>query len=101
MYHGEDCILLNVSLREHPTNVINFEKKKMSPLTKIKLKLHQDATACYICLKIFKTNLLKMKFIVKLETLAIIQVNTERHSKWNLKFNVPNEISVHFHNGLN
>ena len=35
LYHGEDyekkfCI----SLREHATNVINFEKKKMLPLTK-------------------------------------------------------------------
>ena len=30
-------------LREHAPNVISFEKKKMLPLTKIELKLHQDA----------------------------------------------------------
>ena len=31
------------STRIHVANVINFEKKKK------KKKLHQDATACYIC----------------------------------------------------
>ena len=35
-------------LREHATNVTNFEKKKVLPLTKKELKLHQGATACYI-----------------------------------------------------
>ena len=34
-------------LRERAVNVINFEKKKMLPLTKKKeLKLQQDTTAC-------------------------------------------------------
>ena len=31
------------SLGEHTKNVINFEKKKMSPLTKEELKSHQVA----------------------------------------------------------
>ena len=37
------------SLRENTTNIINFEKKKVLPLAKEKLKLHQDARNCYIC----------------------------------------------------
>ena len=37
------------SLREHVTNTLNFEKRKMLSLTKEELKLHQDATNCYIC----------------------------------------------------
>ena len=37
------------TLREHATNVINFEKKKMLPLTKEELKSHQDANVCCIC----------------------------------------------------
>ena len=43
------------SLREHAANLknLNFEKKKMLPSTKRKLKLHQDATECYICGKRF------------------------------------------------
>ena len=37
------------SLRQHARIIINFEKKKMLPLTKEELKLHQYATNCYIC----------------------------------------------------
>ena len=33
------------SLREHATNIINFEKKKMLQLTKKELKLDHDPTA--------------------------------------------------------
>ena len=34
-YCGKDCLKnICTSLREHATNVINFEKKKMLPLTK-------------------------------------------------------------------
>ena len=36
------------SLREHAINILFFGKKKMLPLTKEELKLHQDATVCYI-----------------------------------------------------
>ena len=35
LYRGEDCMKkVFTSLREHATNVINFEKKKMLPLRK-------------------------------------------------------------------
>ena len=30
-------------------NIINFQKNKMLPLKKNKLKLYQDGPACYIC----------------------------------------------------
>ena len=39
------------SLREHAKYIIDFEKKKMSPLTKEELKSYQDAKVCYICEK--------------------------------------------------
>ena len=41
------------SLREHAKHIIDFEKKKMSPLTKEELKSYQDAKVCYICGKRF------------------------------------------------
>ena len=41
------------SLREHAANVMNFEKKKMLPLTEEDLKSYQDAKVCYICGKGF------------------------------------------------
>ena len=63
-------------LREHATNVMNYEKKKMLPLTKRTLNLHQDMRECYICRKkILKKSLLKIKIIKKLETVAILPVN--------------------------
>ena len=40
-------------LREHATNIIIFEKKKMLLLTEKGLRSHQDATLCYICRKRF------------------------------------------------
>ena len=49
LYRGEDCMKkFYTFLREHATNVINFEKKKMLLLTKEELKSHQDAKVCYI-----------------------------------------------------
>ena len=56
LYRGKDCMkMLCKSLREHAKNIIDFQKKKMLPLTKEGLKSHQDAKVCYICGKrIFK-----------------------------------------------
>ena len=45
LHRGEDYIKkFCIALREHVADVINFEKKKMLPLTEKQLKLHQDAT---------------------------------------------------------
>ena len=52
LYHGKDCMKkFCTSLREHAKNIIDFEKKKMLPLTKEELQSHQDAKECYICRK--------------------------------------------------
>ena len=48
-YRGEDCMKkFCASLREHATNVINFE---IATIKKKELKLHEDATECCICVK--------------------------------------------------
>ena len=41
LYRGKDSMILK----------IDSEKKKMLPLTKEELKLHQDVKVCYICRK--------------------------------------------------
>ena len=46
-------------------------------LAKEELKSHQDATNFYILLKMLKQILLKIKMIEILETIAILQLNTE------------------------
>ena len=48
------------SLREQAKNIIDFEKKKMLPLTKEELKSHLDAEVCYICRKRFLKKSLKV-----------------------------------------
>ena len=50
LYRGKDCMKkVCTSLSEHAKNIIDFEKKKMLPLTKEELKSHQDAKLCHTC----------------------------------------------------
>ena len=53
-YRGKDCMKkFCKDLREHATKIINYEKKKMIPLT-IKEKIHyNEQETCYICKKEF------------------------------------------------
>ena len=45
LHRGEDCMKkFSRSLKEHVTNVTNFEKKKMLRLTKKELKSHENPT---------------------------------------------------------
>ena len=47
LYREEGCMKRFCEfLREHTKNIIDFEKKKMLPLTKNKLKPHRDAKVC-------------------------------------------------------
>ena len=41
----------SIFLREHATNAINSEKKKMLPITVEELRLDQGSNVCYICRK--------------------------------------------------
>ena len=89
------------SLREHAQRIAGFEKKKMLALTNKDLKSHEDAKVCYICGKYFLTKLFR--------DINYRKVRDHCHytgkcrgpalSICSLKFNVPNEIHVVFHNG--
>ena len=47
LYRGKDCMeKFCTSFREHAKNTIDFENRKMLPLTKEDLKSHQDAKVC-------------------------------------------------------
>ena len=91
------------SLREHATNVINLERQKVLPLTKKELTLHQDATTCYICGKIFFKELAKDKNYRKVRDHCEFtgKYRGAVHNICNLRFNIPNEIPIVFHNGSN
>ena len=89
------------SLKKHATNIINFDKKKMLPLTKKELKLHQDATACYICGKTFLKKFAKDKNYKKVRDHYHFtgKYRGIAHSICNSKFNMHSKIPVVFHNG--
>ena len=62
LYRGKDCTKkFFTSLREHAKNIIDFEKKKMIPLTKEELKPYQDAKVCDIFGKRFLKKFAKDK----------------------------------------
>ena len=91
------------SLRKHTKYIIDFEKKKMIPLTKEELESHQDAKVCYICRR---ATLKKPSKIINYRKVRDYCYYTGKyrdaaHSICNLKFNVHNEIPVFFHNVSN
>ena len=72
-YRGKDCMTkFCINLREHATKIINYEKKKMIPLTIQEEKHHNQQKNCYICKKEFNTN---DKKHYKVKDIVIIQEN--------------------------
>ena len=76
-------------LREHTKNATDFEK--MLPLTKERLKLHQDLKICCICAKIILKKLHKYTNDGRFEDHYHYAGNyrDSAHSICNLKRNVP------------
>ena len=104
LYRGKDCMKkFCTSLKEHAKNIIDSEKKKMLPRTKEELKSHQDAKVCYICGKRILKKFAKYKNYQKVGDHCHYtgKYRGAAQSICNLKFNVPNEIPVVFHNGSN
>ena len=55
-YRGKDCMKkFCKDLKEHATRIINYEKKKIIPLTKEEKINYNDQKVCYICKKEFDT----------------------------------------------
>ena len=53
-YRGKNCMKnFCLDLREHTTKIINYEKKKMTPLTKEEKRYRSTSRRCYICKKEF------------------------------------------------
>ena len=69
----------------------------MLPLTKEELKSYQEAKVCYISGKEYWKSLIKIKIIENSERCNYAgKYRGVAHSICNLKFNVPNEITVFF-----
>ena len=98
-YRGKDCMKkFCKDLREHATQIINCEKKKMTPLT-TKEKIHyNEQEICYICKKEFDDND-KKHYKVRDHCHYTGKNRSAAHNICNLRYKVPREIPIVFHNG--
>ena len=100
-YRGEDCMKkFCKDLREHATKIINYEKKEMIPLTKKEEKKHNKQEVCYICRKEFNTDDSDKKYHkVRGHCHYTGKYRDAAHDICNLRYKIPKEIPVVFHNG--
>ena len=106
-YRGKDCIKkFCKDLKEHATRIINHEKKKIIPLTKAEKINYNDQKVCYICKKEFDTidttkssSLERKKHKVRDHCHYTGKYRGVAHNICNLRYKVPKEIHVVFHNG--
>ena len=97
-YRGKDCMKkFCKDLRTHATKLINYEKKKMIPLT-IKEKIHHSEKICYICKKEFDKND-KKHYKVRDHCHYAGKYRGAAHNICNLRYKIPKEIPTVFHNG--
>ena len=98
-YKGDDCMKkLCKDLRGHATKIINYEKKKMIPLTTKEEIYHNKQKICYICKKEFNNNDKKQQK-VRDHCHYTGKYRGAAHNICNLRYKVPKEIPVVFHNG--
>ena len=78
----------------------DYEKKEMIPLTKKEEKKHSKQKVCYICKKGFSTDDSNKKYHkVKDHCHYTAKCRGAAHGISNLRYKIPKEIPVVFHNG--
>ena len=98
-YRGEDCMKkFCKDLREHAIKIINYEKKKMIPLTIKEEIYHNKQKIYYICKKEFDMND-KKYYKVKDHCHHKGKYRGAAHKICNLRYKIPKEIPIVFHNG--
>ena len=84
-------------LRDQPIKVINYEKKEIMPLTDEEKESYEKQKVCYICEKEFSTN--KNYCKVRDHCHYTGKIRGAARSICNLRYKIPKEIPVVFHNG--
>ena len=98
-YRGDDSMKkFCEDLKEHATKIINYEKKRMVPLTTKEEIFNNQQKICYICKKEFNNNDKKQQK-VKDHCHYTGKCRGAAHNICNLRYKVPKEIPVVFHNG--
>ena len=90
-------IMFCKDLKEQAMKIINYEKKKIIPLTDKEKETHENQKVCYIFSKNFSTN--KKYCNVRDHCHYTGQYRGAAHSICNLRYQIPKEIPVVFHNG--
>ena len=100
-YRGDDCMKkFCKDLREHSTKVINYEKKKMISLTTEEKIHYNKQKVCYICKKEFDNNdNNKKQQKLRDHCHYTGKYRGAAHNICNLRYKIPKEIPVVFHNG--
>ena len=99
-YRGKDCMKkFFKDLREHASKIINYEKKKMIPLTTEEKIYHNKQKICYICKKEFNNND-KKNYKVRDHCHYTSKYRGAAHNICNLRYNVLKEIPIVFHNSF-
>ena len=95
-YRGKDCMKkFFKDLRAHGTKIIDHEKKKMIPLTTEEKIYHNEQEICYIC----KTEFDEKNYKVRDYCHYTGKYRGAAHNICNLRYKIPKEIPVVFHNG--
>ena len=93
---GKDCMKkFSKDLRDHSTKIINYEKKKMISLTREEKIYHNEQEICYICKKEFD----EKNYKVRDHCHYTGKYRGAAHNMCNLRYKIPKEIPVVFHNG--
>ena len=97
-YRGKDCMKkFCKDLREHAIKIINYEKKKMIPLTIKKEVDHNKQKIFYICKKEFDTSN-KKHYKVRDHCHYTGKYRGAAHNICNLRYKTLKEIPIVFHN---
>ena len=96
-YRGEDCMKrFCKDLKDHATKIIDFKKKTMIPLTKEEEEdNYNKENTCYICKKDFNND-----GKVRDHYHFTDKYRGAAHNMCNLRYKIPKNIPVIFHNGL-
>ena len=104
-YRGKDCMkIFCKDLRDQAMKIINYEKKKEIVLTNEEKESYEKQENCYICKKEFctdKQNKKEFKLYCKVRDHCHYTGKYwgAAHSICNLRYRIPKEIPVVFHNG--
>ena len=106
-YRGDDCMKkFSKDLREHSTKIINYEKKKIIPLTTEEKVYYNKQKICYICKKEFNNDTTESSSLERKKNYKVRdhchytgKYRGAAHSNCNLRYKVSKEIPIVFHNG--